>query len=68
MPGLQTNFQYHEILNWFWVSAVGNAFAVLSDAEKRKQYDLYGPDEANSHSSHRNTYTHEYSRGYEGKH
>ncbi|XP_037089628.1 dnaJ homolog subfamily B member 12-like [Pollicipes pollicipes] len=25
--------------------AIGNAFAVLSDAEKRKQYDLYGPDE-----------------------
>jgi len=24
--------------------AIGNAFAVLSDAEKRKQYDLYGPE------------------------
>lgn len=28
--------------------AIGNAFAVLSDTEKRKQYDLYGPDEARS--------------------
>lgn len=44
--------------------AVGNAFAVLSDPEKRKQYDLYGPDESNSH---RSTYNrHDYTRGYEG--
>lgn len=25
--------------------AIGNAFAILSDAEKRKQYDLYGSEE-----------------------
>ncbi len=27
--------------------AIGNAFAVLSDSEKRRQYDLYGPEAAN---------------------
>ena len=26
--------------------AVGKAFAVLSDPEKRKRYDLYGPEDA----------------------
>ncbi len=26
--------------------AIGNAFAVLSDSEKRRQYDLYGPEVA----------------------
>lgn len=31
--------------------AIGNAFAVLSDKEKRRQYDLYGPEQANSSSS-----------------
>ncbi|XP_045129004.1 dnaJ homolog subfamily B member 12-like [Portunus trituberculatus] len=46
--------------------AVGNAFAVLSDAEKKKQYDLYGPEEASSPSHHRNSYSHhDFTRGYE---
>jgi len=31
--------------------AIGNAFAVLSDAEKRKQYDLYGPEQMQQSSS-----------------
>lgn len=30
--------------------AIGNAFAVLSDADKRKQYDLYGPEQVSSSS------------------
>ncbi len=30
--------------------AIGNAFAVLSDTEKRRQYDLYGPEVANGNS------------------
>lgn len=57
--------------------AVGNAFAVLNDKEKRRQYDLYGPEEANTRSastSHRHTYYqsdegyyYDYSRGFEGK-
>ncbi|XP_068221192.1 dnaJ homolog subfamily B member 12 [Palaemon carinicauda] len=45
--------------------AVGNAFAVLSDPEKRKQYDLYGPEETST-TQHRNTYRHDFTRGYEG--
>ncbi|XP_045597886.2 dnaJ homolog subfamily B member 14 isoform X1 [Procambarus clarkii] len=46
--------------------AVGNAFAVLSDPEKKKQYDLYGPEESNSPSQNRNSYNHhDFTRGYE---
>jgi DnaJ family protein B protein 12 len=33
--------------------SVGNAFAILSDVEKRKQYDLYGSEEATRASSPR---------------
>ncbi|XP_056631835.1 dnaJ homolog subfamily B member 12 [Diorhabda carinulata] len=42
--------------------AVGNAVAVLTDTEKRKQYDLYGSDEdrVSSHSHH-----HTFTRGFE---
>lgn len=39
---------------------VGNAVAVLTDVEKRKQYDLYGADEGRQRTS-----THTYSRGFE---
>ncbi|KAB7498282.1 DnaJ-like protein subfamily B member 14 [Armadillidium nasatum] len=45
--------------------AVGNAFAVLSDPEKRKQYDLYGPEESST-QNHRSYSHHDYTRGYEG--
>ncbi|XP_060520570.1 dnaJ homolog subfamily B member 12 isoform X2 [Cylas formicarius] len=42
--------------------AVGNAVAVLTDPEKRKQYDLYGNEEDRPQRSHNyNTY----SRGFE---
>lgn len=51
-----------------FLAAVGNAFAVLSDPEKKKQYDLYGPEEASSPSHHRNSYSHhDFTRGYESK-
>ncbi|XP_063585179.1 dnaJ homolog subfamily B member 12-like [Penaeus indicus] len=46
--------------------AVGNAFAVLSDTEKRKQYDLYGHEEQSSTSHHRSSGAHDFTRGYEG--
>ncbi|RWS25783.1 dnaJ subfamily B member 12-like protein [Leptotrombidium deliense] len=52
--------------------AIGNAFAVLSDPQKRKQYDLYGKDEPQRATRHRNTfysddgYYYDYSRGFEG--
>jgi len=45
--------------------AIGNAFAVLSDAEKRKQYDLYGPEEAQQARSRRSRGRHGF---YEGGH
>lgn len=47
--------------------AVGNAMAILTDAEKRKSYDLYGKeDRANvNRDSHHRTYHYGYSRGFE---
>ncbi|XP_054277426.1 dnaJ homolog subfamily B member 14 isoform X2 [Macrosteles quadrilineatus] len=46
--------------------AIGNAVAVLTDAEKRKQYDMYGAEEER-HPTHRNRTHHEYNytRGFE---
>lgn len=44
--------------------AIGNAFAVLSDSEKRKQYDLYGPLEAQQASATRQR-GHDPSHGFE---
>ena len=48
--------------------AIGNAFAVLSDKEKRRQYDLYGSDEqVRAQRSTRSSYYEEdYTRGFEG--
>ncbi|XP_063708620.1 dnaJ homolog subfamily B member 12 [Culicoides brevitarsis] len=46
--------------------AVGNAVAILTDAEKRKQYDLYGSQEQQNYTrrhTHYNEYA--YSRGFE---
>lgn len=53
--------------------AVGNAVAVLTDAEKRKSYDLYGSDEdrqsvhrTNSFRTYR-TQEYAYARGFESE-
>lgn len=49
--------------------AIGNAFMVLSDPEKRRRYDLCGPEEEQRARSaaRRNSYNYEYehSRGFE---
>lgn len=48
--------------------AVGNAVAILTDAEKRKSYDLYGSEEQQNigRNYHRTQYTqYGYSRGFE---
>ncbi|KAK4336520.1 hypothetical protein RND71_044236 [Anisodus tanguticus] len=46
--------------------AVGNAFAVLSDKDKRKQYDMYGSEPQNNSSSSRDGFaTYNYSRGFD---
>ncbi|XP_043276737.1 dnaJ homolog subfamily B member 12 [Venturia canescens] len=47
--------------------AIGNAVAVLTDVEKRKQYDLYGSEEERMQSAHsRQTHPHyNYTRGFE---
>ncbi|XP_076368277.1 dnaJ homolog subfamily B member 12-like [Tachypleus tridentatus] len=48
--------------------AIGNAFAILSDTEKRKQYDLYGSEEAQARRQQSRTFQdgyYEYSRGFE---
>ncbi|CAG9816370.1 unnamed protein product [Phaedon cochleariae] len=44
--------------------AVGNAVAVLTDPEKRKQYDLYGADDERV-SSRGGHHHHAYTRGFE---
>ncbi|KAK7579807.1 hypothetical protein V9T40_000436 [Parthenolecanium corni] len=45
--------------------AIGNAVAILTDAEKRKQYDLYGSNEERM-NYHRQSHSHqEYTRGFE---
>lgn len=47
--------------------AIGNAVAILTDVEKRKQYDLYGPEEERLHSTpaRRNRRRYNYTRGFE---
>lgn len=47
--------------------AVGNAVAILTDAEKRKQYDLYGSQEPQTYTRrHTHGYSeYAYSRGFE---
>lgn len=55
----------------FFVSAIGNAFSVLSDPEKKKQYDAFGSAENRSYrqpSYHRHSGFYEYSsRGFESR-
>lgn len=52
--------------------AIGNAFAVLSNSEKRQRYDHFGTEEENvpvaSHRHYHNGgfYEHDYTRGFEG--
>lgn len=47
--------------------AIGNAVAILTDAEKRKQYDLYRPDEERMQNApSRQNHSHfNYTRGFE---
>lgn len=50
--------------------AIGNAFAILNDTEKRKQYDLYGPLEDQQSSMRRHSHRgnrHDFSRGFEAE-
>ena len=48
----------------FTVTAIGNAFGVLNDPKKRKQYDLYGPEEEQDRGRNHSAYN--YSHGFEG--
>lgn len=43
--------------------AVGNAVAILTDAEKRKRYDMYGTED--QHISRNRTFESGFSRGFE---
>ncbi|XP_049863844.1 dnaJ homolog subfamily B member 12 isoform X3 [Schistocerca gregaria] len=46
--------------------AVGNAVAILTDPEKRKQYDLYGSEEERLQQSNRHSHReYNYTRGFE---
>ncbi|XP_014789306.1 dnaJ homolog subfamily B member 12 isoform X2 [Octopus bimaculoides] len=46
--------------------AIGNAFSVLSDADKRKKYDLYGEDIVHHSRNCSRDEQFDYSRGFEG--
>jgi len=58
------------LLHWLsltFVVAIGNAFAVLSDQQKRKRYDEFGTDEAEPRRRSRaDGYEYDFSRGFEG--
>ncbi|XP_025830031.1 dnaJ homolog subfamily B member 14 [Agrilus planipennis] len=45
--------------------AIGNAVAVLTDPEKRKQYDMFGTDEERLSRHQHRTASYGYSRGFE---
>ncbi|KAK6171370.1 hypothetical protein SNE40_019575 [Patella caerulea] len=45
--------------------AIGNAFSVLNDPDKRRKYDLYGPEQEIS-SSRGRSQEYDYSHGFEG--
>ena len=52
----------------FFISAIGNAFSVLSDPVKRKRYDQFGSEEEKSvHNHHSNYHEYDYTRGFEGR-
>lgn len=47
---------------------IGNAFAVLSDPQKKKQYDLYGAeDQVRSTRTYDRYYSNDYTRGFEAE-
>ncbi|XP_055634925.1 dnaJ homolog subfamily B member 12 [Toxorhynchites rutilus septentrionalis] len=45
--------------------AIGNAVAILTDAEKRKSYDLYGGEDQQQNTARRTRPQYAYSRGFE---
>jgi DnaJ-class molecular chaperone len=51
-------------------AAIGNAAAILTDPEKRKQYDMYGSEEERIQQSQRHNHgghrEYSYTRGFEG--
>ena len=60
----------HIILqNLSFLIAIGNAFSVLSDPDKKRRYDQYGhEDERIAHRHRRGGYDYDYSRGgFEGE-
>ena len=44
---------------------IGNAFGVLRDAEKRRQYDLYGEEETRSPRRNHHGRRHDFTHGFE---
>ena len=55
------SYVWNKNLNIFIIfAAISNAFAILTDPEKRMEYDLNGSDEGNLHHEYN------YTRGFEG--
>ena len=57
------SFGFQPVLITYFSSAVGNAYAVLSNSEKRARYDKYGLEDDSPSSSHRG-HSHRYNRYY----
>jgi DnaJ-class molecular chaperone len=61
-------FYKYEVVLLF--AAIGNAAAILTDPEKRKQYDMYGSEEERIQQSQRHAHgsyrENSYTRGFEG--
>uniref|UniRef100_A0A0N5ADM8 J domain-containing protein n=1 Tax=Syphacia muris TaxID=451379 RepID=A0A0N5ADM8_9BILA len=51
----------------FFFVALGNAYAVLSNPEKRAQYDKYGTESPQRRSSSSDFYEYDYGRGFEAE-
>jgi len=58
---------------WLLFVAIGNAFAVLSNPEKRQRYDRFGTEEEHApimterHFFHNGGYEYDFTRGFEGE-
>jgi len=60
----ESSYHYCQLI----FAAIGNAFAVLSDPQKRKRYDEYGSSDDTElrRRSRPNGYEYDFSRGFEG--
>ena len=64
---MDCNIYIEELINHECLrAAIGTAMSVLNDPEKRKHYDLYGPDDM-AHSGRSTRAHHDHRTGFEGQ-